>query len=124
MAILTDTNVLLRSLYPEHLHYFAAENALAALRLRGEALCVAPQNLMEFWAVATRSREDNGLGMSPCQGGKRNRNLAAILSLAPTHSGGVGRMAENRYDPGSYRKADSRRPSGRSYAGVFGIELF
>ena len=64
MTVLADTNVLLRSLYPEHPQYSAAENALAALRLRGDSLCMAPQNLIEFWAVATRSRADNGLGMS------------------------------------------------------------
>ena len=65
MAILIDTNVLLRSLYPDHPHHSGAENALTVLRLRGETLCVAPQNLIEFWAVATRSRDDNGLGMTP-----------------------------------------------------------
>ena len=29
MSILADTNVLLRSISPEHAHYAAAENALA-----------------------------------------------------------------------------------------------
>ncbi|HLQ51398.1 MAG TPA: hypothetical protein VK129_07865, partial [Terriglobales bacterium] len=67
MSILTDTNILLRSLYPEHPHYAAAENALAALRLRNEVLCIAPQNLIEFWTVATRPRDDNGLGMTPAR---------------------------------------------------------
>jgi predicted nucleic acid-binding protein len=54
MLILTDTNVLLRSLYPDHPYYSAAGNAIAALRLRGDTPCIAPQNLIEFWAVATR----------------------------------------------------------------------
>ena len=75
MTVLADTNVLLRSLYPEHPQYSAAENALAALRLRGDSLCMAPQNLIEFWAVATRSRADNGLGMSTA------RVLAEIATL-------------------------------------------
>ena len=29
-----------------------------------ELLCLAPQNPIEFWAVATRSRNENGLGMT------------------------------------------------------------
>jgi predicted nucleic acid-binding protein len=61
--ILADTNILLRSLHPEHPHHLVAENALTALRLRRETLCLASQNLVEFWAVATRPRAENGLGM-------------------------------------------------------------
>ena len=64
MVILADTNILQRSLYTEYPHYVSAENALSALRLRGEQLCIAPQYLVDFWAVATRSRLDNGLGMT------------------------------------------------------------
>jgi predicted nucleic acid-binding protein len=63
-VILADTNILLRSLPPEHSHYATAERALTLLRLRHETLCIAPQNLVEFWAVATRSREENGVGMT------------------------------------------------------------
>jgi predicted nucleic acid-binding protein len=56
MDVLADTNVLLRSLYPEHPQCAAAERALGTLRERGVRLCIAPQNLIEFWAVATRPR--------------------------------------------------------------------
>ena len=83
MAILADTNVLLRSLYPDHPHYYAAEKALAALRLRGEALCIAPQNLIEFWAVATRTRDDNGLGMSPARAAREIATLRRFFRLLP-----------------------------------------
>ena len=44
-----------------------ALDALAALRQRGEELCILPQNLYEFWVVATRPLSVNGLGMSPVQ---------------------------------------------------------
>jgi predicted nucleic acid-binding protein len=83
MAILTDTNVLLRSLYPEHPQYSAAENAIATLRLRGEALCVAPQNLIEFWAVATRSRDDNGLGMNAARAASEIGTLRRFFRVLP-----------------------------------------
>jgi predicted nucleic acid-binding protein len=84
MPILADTNILLRSLYPEHPHYAAAENALTALRLRNEVLCIAAQNLIEFWAVATRPREDNGLGMTPARAAGEIATLRRFFRLLPS----------------------------------------
>ncbi len=73
--ILADTNILLRSLHPEHPRYEVAKEALKTLRLGGETLCIAPQNLVEFWAVATRPLNENGLGMAA----ERVANEIAIL---------------------------------------------
>jgi predicted nucleic acid-binding protein len=64
MATLIDTNVLLRLTQPHHPHCALAERAVATLRSRNETLHVTPQNLMEFWAVATRPASENGLGMT------------------------------------------------------------
>src|ERR1039457_1336523 len=64
MAILIDTNILLRSVQTHHPHYALAERALAALRADKEPLHVAVQNFFEFWTVATRPVESNGLGMT------------------------------------------------------------
>jgi predicted nucleic acid-binding protein len=64
MAILIDTNILLRLLQPHHPHSAVAERAVRTLRTRNESLNVTPQNLMEFWAVATRPTSANGLGMT------------------------------------------------------------
>jgi predicted nucleic acid-binding protein len=64
MAILIDTNVLLRLTQPQHPHCAVAERAIHILRTRNETLHVTPQNLMEFWAVATRPADENGLGMT------------------------------------------------------------
>ena len=66
VAAVVDTNLLLRSLNSDDPHYGAAASALAKLRLRTE-LCIAPQNLIEFWAVATRPRKLNGLGMTTAE---------------------------------------------------------
>jgi predicted nucleic acid-binding protein len=84
VAILADTNILLRSLYPNHPHYSVAENALSALRLRNETLCIAAQNLIEFWAVATRSREDNGLGMTTSRAAGEIATLRRFFRLLPS----------------------------------------
>ena len=64
MAVLLDTNVLLRSIQPHHPHYAPARGAVAALLRDGETRTIAVQNLVEFWAVATRAPTDNGLGLS------------------------------------------------------------
>lgn len=81
--ILADTNILLRSVHPQHPHYAPVRNALAKLRLRNEALCVAPQNLVEFWAVATRLRNENGLGMTAAQAAKELLDVQDLFRLLP-----------------------------------------
>ena len=49
MDYLIDTNVLLRALANPNPHKLAARNAIKTLLQRGADLCVAPQNLIEFW---------------------------------------------------------------------------
>jgi predicted nucleic acid-binding protein len=71
-VVLVDTNILLRS-HPSDPHYRAVTQALAALKQNGETLCIAPQNLVEYWVVATRPAANNGLGMS------------AVAALAEVH---------------------------------------
>ena len=73
MIILVDTNVLCRlcnSVKPTPSDALAARHALETLRSRSHVLAIAPQNLYEFWATATRStgrppQGANGLGMTP-----------------------------------------------------------
>ncbi len=67
MRVQLDTNILTRVAQPGHPMHENALDALAALRQRGEELCILPQNLYEFWVVATRPLSVNGLGMSPVQ---------------------------------------------------------
>lgn len=64
MAWLTDTNILLRMIQTGNPMQEAAINALGKLRTRREDLCVVPQNLVEFWAVATRPVIANGFGFT------------------------------------------------------------
>lgn len=64
MSFAVDTNVLLRSIDDGHVAQSTARDGLLALRDRGEAVSIFPQNLVEFWAVATRPLESNGLGWS------------------------------------------------------------
>ena len=64
MSYVVDTNVLLRLTEPSHPAHNSVLDVLDFLRRRGETLCIVPQNLIEFWAVATRPPISNGLGMT------------------------------------------------------------
>ena len=77
---LVDTNVLLRSAAPTSAHYASATEAIRRLRSRGERPLLAPQVIMEFWAVTTRPKEVNGYGWSASVAAA---NVAALLARFP-----------------------------------------
>ena len=83
MAVLVDTNILLRLLQPQHPHVQLAEQAVERLRRRNEALNVATQNLIEFWAVVTRPVHENGLGFTTSQAIAEIRAIERFFSLLP-----------------------------------------
>jgi predicted nucleic acid-binding protein len=51
---LVDTNVLLRLSDGGSPDQSVAKQAVSNLRLRGDVACITAQNIIEFWAVATR----------------------------------------------------------------------
>lgn len=70
--ILLDTNLLTRLTSSLHPHCRIAREAAHRLRARKLQLVIVPQNLYEFWAVATRKpgmppSGQNGLGMTSDQ---------------------------------------------------------
>lgn len=83
MAVLLDTNILLRLLQPHSLQAPIAERALNALRSRNEALQITAQNIFEFWAVATRPMEENGLGFTVEQAMAEVATLKRLFILLP-----------------------------------------
>jgi predicted nucleic acid-binding protein len=78
VSFAVDTNVLLRSIDDGHVAQPIAQNGFLALRDRGEILSVFPQNLVEFWAVATRPIANNGLGWSV---DRAEQELASLRNL-------------------------------------------
>ena len=68
--ILLDSNILLRHAKPTDPAHATARDAMAVLQVAGDVPCLVPQNLYEFWAVATRPLAVNGLGLTAaeCQG--------------------------------------------------------
>lgn len=86
MSILVDTNVLIRSLIPNHPQFVEADAAIAKLRTRGDELILVAQNVYEYWVVATRPASENGFGLSAVDALielKRLRNLYRVLADIP-----------------------------------------
>src|SRR5215210_7509356 len=83
MPHLADTNILLRWVQPHHPTYPVIQAALNALRRRGEAMHITPQNLIEFWNSATRPLDRNGFGFTPAQADQELTRLEAYFRLAP-----------------------------------------
>jgi predicted nucleic acid-binding protein len=94
MATLVDTNVLLRLLQPSHYQYGMADAALAGLRKEQADLCIAPQNLVEVWVVATRPVEKNGLGMSPLRIAAEIQAIRGLFRLLEGKAGIVREWEE------------------------------
>ena len=78
MRVLLDTNIRLRSVEPLHAQHQVSTNAVSILRKNGHDLVLVPQVLYEFWSVATRPAENNGLGMSTSEA---RHDIAAVKRL-------------------------------------------
>ena len=61
-AYLLDTNIWLRAVQREAPQHPLAVDALATLLRQSNDVYVTAQNLIEFWSVASRPPEVNGLG--------------------------------------------------------------
>ena len=86
--ILLDTNLLTRITRSHDPQSAIARAAIQTLLRRGERLIVVPQNLYEFWAVATRPAGPppagrNGLGMTAAQAGHWVRFFRRRFTLLP-----------------------------------------
>jgi predicted nucleic acid-binding protein len=83
VSFAVDTNVVLRSIEDGHVAQPVAKNGLFALRDRGEILSIFPQNLIEFWAVATRPVTNNGLGLTVAKAEVEVISLKTLFVLLP-----------------------------------------
>lgn len=83
MSILVDTNVLLRRTQPDHERHSLAVESVASLLERGEPVHFTPQNISEFWNVATRPQAQNGLGFSVALAAGEVAKIEQALILLP-----------------------------------------
>lgn len=81
MAVLVDSNILVYIANPQSPFYPDARDAINLLLQRGEMLCVLPQNLIEFWVVATRPLQNDGLGLSVAQAQAEITRIKSIFRL-------------------------------------------
>jgi predicted nucleic acid-binding protein len=86
--ILLDSNLLVRMTRPADPRCAVARAAIQAYRAQGEPLVVVPQNLYEFWAVATRPpgappAGGNGLGMTTGQTAQWLRFILRRFTFLP-----------------------------------------
>lgn len=83
MPFLADTNILLRLAEPDDPDYAVVRGAVDTLVDRGEELCYAAQNLVEFWNVCTRPVSQNGFGLSIVETDERAKIIEAEFRFLP-----------------------------------------
>ena len=87
MSVLVDTNVLLRQFEPAHPHHRAAVESTIRLITSGEAVHVTAQNIAEFWAAATRSPSQNGLGLAVAVATAALAHFERVFAMLPDDPG-------------------------------------
>jgi predicted nucleic acid-binding protein len=83
MIYLVDTNVLLRSIQQADPMHADAKRAAATLTRQNQQLSIVAQNLIEFWAVATRPAANNGLALSIDDTAQHVAIFKKIFTLLP-----------------------------------------
>lgn len=80
---LLDSNILLRLSEPSSHHHRPAKRAVSALLQSGALLCITPQNIIEFWSVATRPKSEKGLGFPQATAQRELAGHRAAFILLP-----------------------------------------
>ena len=83
MRVLVDTNILLRSVQPNHPLCSQATHAVAKFIRQKDAVFFCAQNIAEFWNVATRPADRNGLGLSAEEALQEVSSIEKSLALLP-----------------------------------------
>ena len=83
MIYLVDTNALLRFADRAHPLHAKVRAAVRTLRTAGHRLRCTPQNCVEFWNVATRPADKNGLGLVPTDADRLLRFVERLFPVLP-----------------------------------------
>jgi len=118
--ILLDTNFLGRLTDFGDLQRESAVRAMRTLFKNGEQLAIVPQNLYEFWAVATRMPDANGLGLTVEQASQWLRFFLRRFTLLPDREDLVQRWHDLVRTHGitSFRAHDARLVAAMQCYGV------
>lgn len=81
MDICVDSNILIYSVNKPSPFHASTSIAVSKLLSRADNLIVFPQNLIEFWAVATRPISANGLGFTILQAENELGQIKSIFHV-------------------------------------------
>jgi len=81
MIFLVDTNVLVRLIQQSHAMHADARRAATTLTRQGNQVSIIAQNLIEFWAVATRPAVNNGLALPTADTAKHIKAFQQTFTL-------------------------------------------
>ena len=87
MSIIIDSNILCRLARSDDPQHEESRKAVELCLERKEELLLIPQAQREFWVVATRPREQNGLGMTPAEAAQQLKDFekfSTFLADTPT----------------------------------------
>jgi predicted nucleic acid-binding protein len=90
VAILIDNSILARLCRADDPQHTSSVDAIRILTEQGEDLIISPQCLREFFAVATREREANGLDMTPREAHEQMERFRASFTFLPEIAGIFG----------------------------------
>jgi len=83
MIFLVDTNVLVRLIQQSHAMHADAQKAATTLTRQGNQVSIIAQNLIEFWAVASRPAANNGLALSIADTAAHVKTFQQTFTLLP-----------------------------------------
>lgn len=110
MNALVDTNILVRLRELNSPNHPACARALSRLLQRGDGLFFCTQVAIEYWAVATRPKSANGLGLIPAEAEADLRDFEQMLVWLPEPAdiGAHWRKLANRHGVKGVRAHDAR----------------
>lgn len=83
MTFFVDTNILLRLKDTDSPHCPIAKRVVGEIISRGDVLVASAQIMIEFWAVATRPKNLNGLGLTPQEAEASLRDAETMVTFLP-----------------------------------------
>lgn len=83
MPVLVDSNILLRMADRSSSQHAICVAAIRELARRGHELAICAQVVIEFWSVATRPLNVNGLGLSAAEADTQLDDLLDLLLVLP-----------------------------------------
>jgi len=81
MKFLVDTNVMVRLHDVADVQHAIAADAIERLEEQGHECCIVPQVFYEYWVVATRPADRNGLGVTVAEAASAIADWTTVFRL-------------------------------------------